>query len=390
MQALALNKSLVRRFEELSVRMEVPDRNTVLLRSVPTNAAFFNQPATSLMVKRPRAGLAFVVSVDETLTYQGPNARLSSVFESGIRLHGWRTLLLALSPSLDLQGALDGALRCIGFDGAEPELPTALVGESSQQKQTSLLEQFGHDLTADAAAGELDPTIGREDEQIDALASVLSLSQTRLPLIVGPSGVGKTNLLHGIASRLLDLRPDRRLVAINLNQVFAGVTFEGEFENLCAALLDELADAPEIVLALEHAELLLAARVPRILAEALDAHRMSLLGTMLPEFANRIRPPLVRRTHVIRLRELSLRETREVLDSASPALSAHHGIDIDDSMLDACLAAARDLHGPNPAKSLAVLEAAASKAALTGSETLSPDDLHDAARRLSRNNSDEE
>ncbi len=378
---LTLNPTLTRRFAELSVRLENPDRNTVVLRAVPTNAGCFNQPSTQLAVKRPSQGQPYLVAVDEDLRYTGSDARIGQVFTAGFRKERWNTLRLTLSASLELPAALEQALALIGFDGGDPQLP-----ESSADERTrgELLPQLSVDLTALAECGELPPTIARDDEVIDVLATLDAFGQTRLPVLVGPSGIGKSNLLHAVAGRLFELHPERRLLVVNLNQLLVGVTFEGEAENLCVRLLDELSNAEEAVLALEHFELTLCSRVPRLLAESLDRLQIPIIGTLLPNYVARFRaqPTLSRRMRLLQLSELSRGETRETLGALRGRIAEHHVVGIDDGLLDVCVTLAEPIPGVQPAKSLALLDAAAARSRVAGHDRMTPDDLYHVAAQM--------
>src|SRR6201989_752258 len=48
--------------------------------------------------------------------------------------------------------------------GPGGELPTGTSAGSAPKSDTPALDEFGRDLTADAAAGGIDPVIGRDDE----------------------------------------------------------------------------------------------------------------------------------------------------------------------------------------------------------------------------------
>ena len=64
------------------------------------------------------------------------------------------------------------------------------------------LEKYGRDLTQDAAAGKLDPVIGR-DEEIRRVVQVLSRRTKNNPVLIGDPGVGKTAIAEGLAQRIV-------------------------------------------------------------------------------------------------------------------------------------------------------------------------------------------
>ena len=63
------------------------------------------------------------------------------------------------------------------------------------------LAKYGRDLVEQAAAGKIDPVIGR-DEEIRRVVQVLSRRTKNNPVLVGEPGVGKTAIVEGLAQRI--------------------------------------------------------------------------------------------------------------------------------------------------------------------------------------------
>src|SRR5580700_451696 len=68
-------------------------------------------------------------------------------------------------------------------------------------KRFPTLASLGRNLTLAAARGELDPVFGREAE-IDRTLDVLAKRHANCPCLIGPAGVGKTSVVHGLALRI--------------------------------------------------------------------------------------------------------------------------------------------------------------------------------------------
>ena len=65
------------------------------------------------------------------------------------------------------------------------------------------LSKFATNLNERAAAGKLDPVIGR-DEEIRRVLQILSRRTKNNPILVGEPGVGKTAIAEGLAQKIVD------------------------------------------------------------------------------------------------------------------------------------------------------------------------------------------
>ncbi len=68
-------------------------------------------------------------------------------------------------------------------------------------KQESALDDFGRDLTAEAASGRIDPVIGRAEE-IEQTVEILARRRKNNAVLIGEAGVGKTAIAEGLALRI--------------------------------------------------------------------------------------------------------------------------------------------------------------------------------------------
>jgi ATP-dependent Clp protease ATP-binding subunit ClpB len=115
------------------------------------------------------------------------------------------------------------------------------------------LERYGLDLTKMAAAGKLDPVIGRDDE-IRRVVQVLSRRTKNNPVLIGEPGVGKTAIVEGLAQRIVrgdvpETLKNKRIVALDMGALVAGAKYRGEFEERLKAVLKEIqASEGEIIM----------------------------------------------------------------------------------------------------------------------------------------------
>ena len=128
---------------------------------------------------------------------------------------------------------------------------TATAERQTKHSKTPTLDQYGRDLTAEAAEGKLDPAAGRSRE-LRRLITVLGRRQKNNPVLIGEPGVGKTAIVEGLARRIHDgdvpanLR-GKRIVSLNIGGMVAGAMFRGQFEQRIKSILEELRNAPEVI-----------------------------------------------------------------------------------------------------------------------------------------------
>jgi len=366
------------RLKQLRVRIDRTDENTLLLRNVPADARRFSKPQTSVLVKRPRAGLPFLVCVDEDLEYVGPDRDLARAFAAADRQQGWRVVSVGTGLSSRVEDAVERALSMLGASG-----DAAQSAEAAAPRDAGLLARFASNITAQVRDGSAPPTVGRGEAAEQAAASLLSW-QGRLPVLIGAPGLGKTNLLYKVAGQLAGIRPEWDLLAVDLACLVAGTLWEGEREKLLAAVLEETIARGTVVLVLDRLELaaMSMALAPWLLAGALD-RGARLAATCLPPYLEKLaQGPLGRRIDSIDVTELAREDAAAVLGHLRETLAAHHRVAIDAPAVEAAVARSLTLAGPLPDKAIALLDAAAARAALLKQPAVTECDVYLAASRM--------
>ena len=370
-----LEPGLKARLKQLKVRIDNPDDDTVLLRDVPADSRCFSKPRTSVLVKRPRAGMPFLVCVDEDLEYVGPDRDMARVFAAADRRQGWRVVPAGSGAYPQVDDAVHQALAMLG---AGCDKPPGL-----SRPAPGLLARFAVNITALVRDGAAQYTVGRAEEAEQTAASLLSW-QRRLPVMVGAPGLGKTHLLYKVAAHLAGVRPDWQLLSVDLSCLLAGALWEGEREKLLNAALEEAVSGVPVVLALERLELavMTAPLTPWLLAGALD-RGARLAATCLPPFVDKLRQgPLGRRLDLIEIAELAREDAAVVLGHLRETLAAHHGVAIDAPVAEAAVARSLTLAGALPDKAITLLDAAAARAALCKQKAVTECDVYLAASRM--------
>ena len=226
---------------------------------------------------------------------------------------------------------------------------TATAERQGTQSRTPTLDKFGHDLTADAAAGKLDPAVGRERE-IRRLMTVLGRRQKNNPVLLGEPGVGKTAIVEGIARRVQEgsvppfLR-GKRIIAVNLGGMVAGAMFRGQFEERVKSLIEEASANKDVVLFIDELHTVIGAGAAEgavgaadMLKPALARGEIRVIGaTTLDEYRKHIEKDsaLERRFQPIKVGEPSVEESVEMLRAVRSHYEVHHGVRIPDAALEA-------------------------------------------------------
>jgi ATP-dependent Clp protease ATP-binding subunit ClpC len=208
-----------------------------------------------------------------------------------------------------------------------------------------LLASLGKNLTALAAAGALRPAIGRTDE-IEAVLDVLAKRHASSACIVGPAGVGKTTVAHGVAHRLAaSAGPPRALIEISVPQLIAGTGLRGALAEKVATMCAEAKDSGgSILLFFDEVHELFGPSTDEATATlklALARGEVQIIGaTTTEEHRKTIETDaaLSRRFSVIEVEEPGEEEAVPLLRAVAEDLGAHHRATYDDEAISASVA----------------------------------------------------
>jgi ATP-dependent Clp protease ATP-binding subunit ClpC len=108
----------------------------------------------------------------------------------------------------------------------------------------SVLLEFGTDITKLAEEGKLDPVAERENE-IERTMHILLRRIKNNPVIIGNAGVGKTAVVEGLATRIIEGKVPRellgkRVIQIDIASLVAGAAHRGEFEERLRNVIKEV------------------------------------------------------------------------------------------------------------------------------------------------------
>lgn len=211
------------------------------------------------------------------------------------------------------------------------------------------LARYSRDLTAAAAAGKLDPVIGR-DEEIRRVMQVLSRRTKNNPVLVGEPGVGKTAIVEGLAIRITkgdvpEGLKNKKLLALDMGSLIAGAKFRGEFEERLKAVIKDVIDSQgSIILFIDELHTVVGAGssgegsmdAGNLLKPPLARGELHCIGaTTLDEYRKHIEkdPALERRFQMVFVDEPSVEDTISILRGLKERYEVHHGVRIKDAAL---------------------------------------------------------
>src|SRR5579859_5246761 len=228
---------------------------------------------------------------------------------------------------------------------------TKTAEQQAKNSKTPTLDQYGRDLTAEAAEGKLDPAAGRERE-IRRMITVLGRRQKNNPVLIGEPGVGKTAIVEGLARRIhagdvpTTLR-GKRIISLNIGGMVAGAMFRGQFEQRIKSILEELRQAPEIIVFIDELHTVVGAGAAEgavgagdMIKPALARGELRCIGaTTLDEYRKHVEKDaaLERRFQPVKVDEPSAEEAIAMLRIVRPNYELHHGISITDEAIEAAV-----------------------------------------------------
>ena len=219
-----------------------------------------------------------------------------------------------------------------------------------KEEKTPLVDQLAVDLTAYAEEGKLDPVIGREKE-IERVIQILSRRTKNNPALIGEPGVGKTAIVEGLATRIIEgdvPTPllDKRVLRLDVGSLVAGTMYRGQFEERLKRVIDEL-KASEAILFIDEVHMLVGAGsagssvdAANILKPALSRGELQVIGaTTIDEYRKNIESDaaLERRFQPIIVAEPTKEESLDILHGVRKNYEDHHRLVISDEALEAAV-----------------------------------------------------
>ena len=219
---------------------------------------------------------------------------------------------------------------------------------SKKGSKTPVLDNFSRDLTQIAQDGGIDPIIGREKEVL-RIAQILSRKKKNNVVIVGDAGVGKSALVEKLALLISEGNCptnllDKRIMSLDLTSLVAGTKYRGQFEERIKVILNELQDAPNVIVFIDEIHTMVGAGnasgsmdAANILKPALARGEIQCIGaTTFDEYKKNIEKDgaLVRRFQKIILSEPTVVETIDILKNLKSSYEEFHRVEYTDNVIE--------------------------------------------------------
>jgi len=318
---------------------------------------------------------------------------------------------IALNPQLTKLAELTPELERIDTDqlrdhfqeivqmapAAAGSAPQGRPGAAGAPADGSVLEQFCVDLTAKAAAGQIDPVFGR-DAEIRQMIDIFARRRKNNPILVGEPGTGKTAIVEGLAVRIAegDVPPSLRgvkLLSLDMGLLQAGAGVKGEFENRLKNVINAIKSSETpIITFIDEAHTLIGAGgqagggdASNLLKPALARGELrTVAATTWAEYKKYFEKDaaLERRFQLVRCEEPSVDTTVVILRGLKDRYEKHHKvIMLDEAITEAARLSNRYISGRFlPDKAVDLLDTAAARVGV-GLST-KPASLEDIDREL--------
>jgi ATP-dependent Clp protease ATP-binding subunit ClpA len=232
--------------------------------------------------------------------------------------------------------------------------------EEDARRARDPLEAFTTNLVERAAAGKIDPLIGRESE-VTRTIQVLCRRRKNNPIYVGDPGVGKTAIAEGLALKIQkgevpDALKGAEVYSLDMGALLAGTKYRGEFEERLKQVLRALQEKENVILFIDEIHTIVGAGAvsggsmdaSNIIKPVLASGELRCIGsTTYPEYKAAFERDraLARRFQKIEIGEPSLEDTVMILEGLKKLYEEAHGVTYaDDAMRAAAELAARHIH----------------------------------------------
>lgn len=202
------------------------------------------------------------------------------------------------------------------------------------------LLQYGEDLTKKALAGELDDCVGRKKE-IDQLMLMLGKRKKANPILTGKAGVGKTQIVHGLANKIAKNEAGwlntYSIVELSPTDLVSGTKFVGSLQEKMKKIISAIKECPNVIIFTDEIHNLMGTGkgingtqdLANILKPVLADGTMKMIGaTTEDEFKIITKDPAMERRFInIEVKEMSVDSCKELMLGVADSYATYHALD---------------------------------------------------------------
>ncbi len=217
--------------------------------------------------------------------------------------------------------------------------------EDYEALEKGILQLIGTDLTELVKDQPDEITIGRTTE-IDRLIQILTRKSKNNPCLIGEPGVGKTQIVKGLARRIAsgqvphDLK-EVKIFEINVGALVSGTMYRGQFEERMNELIKALTANDKIIAFFDEIHALVGVGATgekamdafTMLKPFLSTGKIRIIGaTTYSDYQKYIEPDhaISRRLMLVTVEEPTIEDTLEILKRIKGYYEAHHHVAITD------------------------------------------------------------
>lgn len=225
----------------------------------------------------------------------------------------------------------------------QQQQPNIKTASKTQKKQIAdeVLKQFT--INMNEACSDYDDLVGRREELRD-LVQTLARKKKSNAVLVGPSGVGKTAIVEGLAKLIVEGNvpetiQDKIVLNLDMAKLVAGTKYRGDFEERMKQLSEALEVVDDVILFIDEIHMIVGAGqtgsgsmdAGNMLKPALTTGKLKVIGaTTDDEYRSGFEKEaaLSRRFTKISVDEPSVDESKEILRNSIFTYENYHGISI--------------------------------------------------------------
>ena len=224
--------------------------------------------------------------------------------------------------------------------------------KKDQQNSPKHLETFTVLLNEKAKQGKINPLIGRKDE-LERIIHILNRRQKNNPILVGDTGVGKTAIVEGFASRIVlgqvpEAMRNTEIFSMDMGSLLAGTRYRGDFEERFKLVMNEIQKRPQAVIFIDEIHTVIGAGAvsggtmdaSNLLKPLLSSSDLRCIGsTTYDEYKQHVEkdPALSRRFQKIEVGEPSRDKAIQILGGVKSKFEDFHHLKYSDQALRAAV-----------------------------------------------------